>query len=92
MDGISRASPIGPKTVELYYFAAKNVLLLCCYKIAENKQENNWLGLRKEWGLEQETKVYTRFLIIFVFLPASSLIIWVIKLQKNFVKIAILKI
>ena len=79
----------GQKLWSYTIFAAKkNVLLLCCYKIAENKQENNWLGLRKEWGLEQETKVYPRFLIIFVFvfLPASSLIIWVMKSQKNFEK------
>ena len=48
VDGISRASPIGPKTVELYYFCCKkNVLLLCCYKIAENKQENNWLAAQR---------------------------------------------
>ena len=48
VDGISRVSPLGPKTVELYYFAAKNVLILCCYKIAENKQENNWLAVRRK--------------------------------------------
>ena len=61
----------------ILFLLQKNVLLLCCYKIAENKQENNWLGLRKEWGLEQETKVYPRFLIkfcfCFCFLPASCI-------------------
>ena len=52
----------------------------------------------KEWELEKETKLNSEFLlikssgIVFIFLPAFYLIIWPMTHQRNFLKIAILKI